>query len=884
MYWIVRAWNTITKTIMVSSRDDNETTPLLSRIAETPEIPHKKSSPKLIYSYIFGILYLLIIFVYYIRNTLPIPLSDVEAREQNDFPGIHCYNEYLSHFNSPHSANQKGNIEIKNWIVNLANEFKLEAKQNGIDMEIIDNDPTVLVSKRNKFINDEYWLVESRNVIIRLIGKTNNLNESFLINAHYDSVSTSHGVTDNGMGTAVAIELLRYFVQHPPQHTIIFLFNNFEEGGLIGADAFVNHPWFSTIKLFVNLEGTGAGGRALLFRSNSLAAVHGLASSNAHYLHASPLGNDLLQAKLLKSDTDYTTFTKHGVPGLDFSFYYPRSHYHTQRDDLAHTTPQSLQHMGQMALASVLSIDNSETIVPKAGKPEPVIYYDILGRFMLVYSFFTCQFINIISLILVPIGLFTWFWFSSNGHIDERKERLKHNFILISQGFVAVLIALVFMIVFVALFSWIMLMANPSATYGSIKIVVLYLTAAALLGLLVSQWVLIQSSRTSQLSLANMKVGFYGLTVLWYILLVYATYLGSKKVTAVYFAIYFFLSSTVSTVVLVNTTPKQEEDAELAFKGGRYWPIVYLLQICIPVVFMSEFLLLVMDSMRHTSADGTPESSIYLLLSLPIILMLIHLLPWVHKAAEIQKTTFCTSVVFVALFIICFMSSPFDGETSPNRIIFQQEYNATESLSTVALITGSSGGILQKTLKSILPRSEYDTVQCESYLTYQTRCTYQTSLTPLYARDPKKEIKVAYSPTHCDEDRCYLNINTTAEHSLLCQLQLSHPARIQGLQAKINDYPIQTGKEDIIQALTVYSKESVSVVRWDLSFTSNQKAEDVGEVMFSCIYDDWTEGELPAFNTLRNNLPFNTLLSIKGGVGLAKVHYYPSIPLLSNDE
>jgi Zn-dependent M28 family amino/carboxypeptidase len=55
------------------------------------------------------------------------------------------------------------------------------------------------------------------------------------------------------MGTAVAIELLRYFVQHPPQNTIIFLFNNFEEGGLIGADAFVQHPWFSTVKLYINL-------------------------------------------------------------------------------------------------------------------------------------------------------------------------------------------------------------------------------------------------------------------------------------------------------------------------------------------------------------------------------------------------------------------------------------------------------------------------------------------------------------------------------------------------------------------------------------------------------------------------------------------------------
>lgn len=32
---------------------------------------------------------------------------------------------------------------------------------------------------------DEFWMVESRNVIVRLTGKSNNTNESFLVNAHY---------------------------------------------------------------------------------------------------------------------------------------------------------------------------------------------------------------------------------------------------------------------------------------------------------------------------------------------------------------------------------------------------------------------------------------------------------------------------------------------------------------------------------------------------------------------------------------------------------------------------------------------------------------------------------------------------------------------------
>lgn len=126
----------------------NEETPLLSRLIETPV---KRHTIKHIFAYVVGFILLLVLFVGSIRSTLPTPLSDTEARELNDFPGIHCYNEYLSRFTAPHSANQRENGYIKDWIVELAQAFKQEANQNGVQMEIIAEDPTDLVSKRNKF-------------------------------------------------------------------------------------------------------------------------------------------------------------------------------------------------------------------------------------------------------------------------------------------------------------------------------------------------------------------------------------------------------------------------------------------------------------------------------------------------------------------------------------------------------------------------------------------------------------------------------------------------------------------------------------------------------------------------------------------------------------
>jgi hypothetical protein len=66
-------------------------------------------------------------------------------------------------------------------------------------------------------------------------------------------VPTSNGVTDDGMGVVTILESIRYFIDHPPRQTIIFLLNNFEEGGLIGAKIFINHPWYRNVKLFLNL-------------------------------------------------------------------------------------------------------------------------------------------------------------------------------------------------------------------------------------------------------------------------------------------------------------------------------------------------------------------------------------------------------------------------------------------------------------------------------------------------------------------------------------------------------------------------------------------------------------------------------------------------------
>ena len=90
-----------------------------------------------------------------------------------------------------------------------------------------------------------------------------------LVNAHYDSVASGYGATDDGVGVITILQLISYFTTdgNQPKRGIVALLNNGEENGLYGAHNYLRHPISQFTHTFLNLEGAGAGGKAMLFRS-----------------------------------------------------------------------------------------------------------------------------------------------------------------------------------------------------------------------------------------------------------------------------------------------------------------------------------------------------------------------------------------------------------------------------------------------------------------------------------------------------------------------------------------------------------------------------------------------------------------------------------------
>lgn len=227
-----------------------------------------------------------------------------------------------------------------------------------------------------------------------------------LVNAHYDSVSTGFGSTDDGVGVISALQLVRYYSTggNRPRNGIVILLNNGEEDFLNGARAFGQHPMSRFVSTFLNLEGAGAGGRAALFRSTDEEVTRAYAQSP--YPFGTVVSADAFERGLVRSQTDYVVFNGvFGLRGLDVAFIGPRSRYHTDQDDSRHTGKQALWHMLSAAVSTTKQLSTQKAITLKSPQNSS-IWFDLLGKGFILMQTHTFFALAVALLIAGPILLF----------------------------------------------------------------------------------------------------------------------------------------------------------------------------------------------------------------------------------------------------------------------------------------------------------------------------------------------------------------------------------------------------------------------------------------------------------------------------------------------
>ncbi|RDX48595.1 hypothetical protein OH76DRAFT_1352007 [Lentinus brumalis] len=275
---------------------------------------------------------------------------------------------------------------------------------------------------------------EGTNVLLKIDGTDSPLAspesapDGVLFSCHYDSVSSAPGATDDGMGVVTLLEMAEYFAQpdRRPRRTAIFFFNNGEEDQLNGAHAYFEHQWSNLTSTFINLEGAASGGRPVVFRSTSIGAARSLLNSAVKHPHGNILTSEAFSAGLIRSATDYEVYARGvegeapGIQGFDFAFYKNRAYYHTPRDSIpgmGHGEGRkALWAMMELVRGAGLSLLND---AEPGSDSRGSVYFDILGRAMVLFSLDAFYIFNIVFLVIGPlsaIGLIAWVMLASKQH------------------------------------------------------------------------------------------------------------------------------------------------------------------------------------------------------------------------------------------------------------------------------------------------------------------------------------------------------------------------------------------------------------------------------------------------------------------------------------
>lgn len=245
---------------------------------------------------------------------------------------------------------------IKKYYKQWANIYEKNNPENRIIFRFTSDKLTSSLSQRQStisefIISDKYY---SKNMKMNDFSIQTELNPSFLakniigyldgknndsivvISAHYDhlgKVGTTifPGASDNASGTAMLMSLIKYYSENKPEYKTVFMAFAGEEAGILGADYYVNHPFFDLkqIKFLVNLDIMGAGdqgiqvvnGKIFQKKYNDLVKIN----SKNNYLKEVKIRGE-------SCNSDHCPFYMKGVPSFFIYTLGGKGYYHDPND------------------------------------------------------------------------------------------------------------------------------------------------------------------------------------------------------------------------------------------------------------------------------------------------------------------------------------------------------------------------------------------------------------------------------------------------------------------------------------------------------------------------------------------------------------------------
>lgn len=171
-----------------------------------------------------------------------------------------------------------------------------------------------------------------------------------VVSAHYDHLGEGggeifNGADDNASGVAAMIAVAEWFVENPPEHTIIFVAFDAEEEGLMGARTFVRNPPvpLDQIALNINLDMVARADKNELYVAGTFHTPL-LTPMITEAATASPLSVLRGHDRPSDGDQDWTLLSDHGPfhqAGVPFLYFGVEDHadYHQVSDEFSRIDP-----------------------------------------------------------------------------------------------------------------------------------------------------------------------------------------------------------------------------------------------------------------------------------------------------------------------------------------------------------------------------------------------------------------------------------------------------------------------------------------------------------------------------------------------------------------
>ncbi|KAH8384735.1 hypothetical protein KR093_007119, partial [Drosophila rubida] len=523
-----------------------------------------------------------------------------------------------------------------------------------------------------------------QNVVVKLSSKNTTSDSYLLVNSHFDTVLTSPGAGDDGFMVAVVLEVLRVMAttkQHF-EHPVVFLFNGDEEMGMQASHGFITqHKWARNCKAVINLDAAGSGGREILFQTGpSHPWLANYYKKSAKHPFATTLAEEIFQAGLINSDTDYRIFVQYGdIPGLDFGQLINGFVYHTKYDRIEVIPRGAIQNTGHNILGLVRALANApemhDTSVYKTGHS---VFFDVLGLYFVNYSEDVGKLINFgvaaATLFLVFISVWRMSAVSSlsAGHVGLRLVAL-----LVTQ-LVAFVLAIALPIVVAYLFDSFGL---PMTYYSSPYLLIGLYVCPSLIGLSLPITVFFHFEKQNKLPFNYLvQLGLHGWATILSLVLLGATAYGIRSTYIATISVAFY---AVSLAFNLFTT--------LHDRGYKWAGVTIALQV-LPYLYLSSviytFIVAMTPMNGRAGSASNPDTMIAALSALGTVLSLGFLVPLINVFR--RPSLVVLGLVLVSGITMYVASStqigfPYRPKTNSERIMYQEvrrifyEYDGTVS-------------------------------------------------------------------------------------------------------------------------------------------------------------------------------------------------------------